>query len=267
VQVVNSEFSDTGVFGAAHSKNIISSVDLVVGVLTEGRESDWALFELGQALALNKKILLVVPPKGVDYFPYDLNGLLTVRVELDNSDAIEFALDQLLAAPSRTTKDTTVISAVKALGEQAGIFISQANAAIQRKSGKDLERIVQNALIESGVEAMSETQGSDRGIDLAVWSDAFQFSVGNPLLIEVQLDISKSRLEAAVARLQKYLFTSSTKFGLLLYGVGPSSIPFDIFPKNIIIISVSDLLERMREDSFSSIIIRLRNKQIHGVVD
>jgi hypothetical protein len=79
---------------------VMRDVDLVIGVIGRSRGSDWVLFELGQAWALGKRVLLFAPPK-VAFLPSNLNRFLTVRANLSNGEAIEFALDQLTAAPVR----------------------------------------------------------------------------------------------------------------------------------------------------------------------
>jgi hypothetical protein len=42
--------------------NVLRDVDLVIGIITRERRSEWILFELGQAWALGKRILLFARP-------------------------------------------------------------------------------------------------------------------------------------------------------------------------------------------------------------
>jgi hypothetical protein len=79
----------------------LTEADLVIGVLTRERRSQWVLFELGQASAMGRQIVLLAPPMG-DPVPSNVFGFLVLRINLQNRGAIDFALDQLLAAPSPT---------------------------------------------------------------------------------------------------------------------------------------------------------------------
>jgi hypothetical protein len=76
----------------------ISHADLVIGVLTSERQSPWVLFELGQASALGRRIVLITSPKA-EPIPFSFHEFLVLRIDLDNQDALAFALDQLLSAP------------------------------------------------------------------------------------------------------------------------------------------------------------------------
>ena len=79
--------------------SLISKADLVVGVLTRDRQSQSILFELGQAVALHRQIVVFAPPKS-GYVPHELQQFPVLRISLLNRTAIDFAFDQMLSAPS-----------------------------------------------------------------------------------------------------------------------------------------------------------------------
>lgn len=245
----------------------LAAVDLVIGILTAERRSDWVLFELGQAFAMQRQILLFVPPKGIAYFPLDLKGMLTVRASLTNREAIEFALDQLLAAPEQKPTSSPEIAPGRGLGERAGKLIEDVNQAITGRRPLELERVIEFALRESGVEALSTEFKAEPGADVAVWSDAFQQSLGNPLLIEIKMRLADRRSAQEVAtKLAKQALASGTRWGLLLYGEGPSSASIqNSLPPNILAIAIVDLLERMKSRPFAEVVTRLRNERMHGI--
>jgi hypothetical protein len=245
----------------------LATVDLVIGILTAERRSDWVLFEVGQAFATKRQILLFVPPKGIAYFPLDLKGMLAVRASLTNREAIEFALDQLLAAPEPKAIAATEVSRGGGLGERADQLILEVNQAITGRQGTELERIIERVLRESGVEALSTEFKNEPGADVAVWSDALQQSVGNPLLIEVKIRLTDRRRAREVAsQLAKQALSSGTRWGLLLYGEGPSSSSIQqSMPPNVLAMSIVELIERMRYRPFAEVVTRLRNERVHGV--
>jgi TIR domain len=93
----------------------LSQADLVIGVLTSERQSPWVLFELGQASALGRRIVLITSPKA-DPIPFVLHRVLVLRIELDNQEAMGFALDQLLSAPDQPKRAAITKSTGAGLG-------------------------------------------------------------------------------------------------------------------------------------------------------
>jgi hypothetical protein len=88
---------------ASETQRQLAQADLVIGVLPRGKQSLWVLFELGQAFALGRRILLIASPKS-ESIPFALQRLLVLRIEPSNRSAIDFALDQLLSAPPESPR-------------------------------------------------------------------------------------------------------------------------------------------------------------------
>ena len=90
---------DVAVLGQSLTELIgecIDKADWVLVVLPHHGRNPYVLIELGYALAKRKRIIALVPPDGeapVADIPY-------LRTELDNTEAIEFWLDQVLTAPA-----------------------------------------------------------------------------------------------------------------------------------------------------------------------
>lgn len=250
----------------AEIDSIISQVDLVIGVLTRERRSDWVLFELGQAWSNGRQVLLIAPTGG-KFIPTDLRGLLTLRASLSNQDAIEFALDQLLAAPPPVAEKPAHPRPLRGLGASADVYLRRLEQAVVAGHGEELERLVEAALRESGVETISSREGGDRGVDLAVWSDALQPFVGNPLLIEVKSRLGSYESRSAAVRFGHQLASSGSRWGLLLYGGPHVSLPRSVVPPNVLAMPLTELLERMRHSSFAEVVKDLRNRRVHGTPD
>ncbi len=253
---------------AAEIARLLSKVDLVVGILDRDRRSDWTLFELGQAWANNRRILLLAPKGTAEHIPSGLKGITTVRASASNREAIEFALDQLLAAPDRSHEfKGRVMSSSRTLGRRADEILVEARAAITNGEGRRLEVLVEQALREAGVEALASEPGNDRGVDLAVWSDALQPSIGNPLLIEIKTRIvNPDAARRSAAQLFKHLAAAGTRWGLLLYGQGPTTgVLQHAVPQSVLVLSVEELLSGMRLRTFAEVVNDLRNRQVHGM--
>jgi hypothetical protein len=101
---------------------------------------------------------------------------------------------------------------------------------------------------------------------LAVWSDAFQHSVGNPLLVEIKVRIPLAReISRTLFRFSRSIAAAGSRYGLLLYGHGPNSERLEqIVESGVLTLSIEQLFIRLRTETFSTIVNELRNRQAHG---
>ncbi|MGM4932699.1 hypothetical protein [Tardiphaga sp. 619_E2_N8_5] len=245
----------------------IQNADLVIGVMTSEKQSHWVLFELGQAAAFNRQLMLIVPPKST--IPATFNAALIVRATLYNRKAIGFALDQITAAPERKSFHRTPPQrGHSSLGLDTDRFIHDTKIATERTDPRQLERSIVEALKMSGTDIVAESTNSpdDRGFDIAVWSDGLQSFVGNPLLIEVKTRFAgPAALQQAAKRLSEAVAERGNIWGLLLYGEARFNISnIKGLPPTILISSVESLLSSLRQGSFDDAILRLRNQRVHG---
>lgn len=253
---------------ASELQRQLVQADLVVGILPTGRQSAWVLFELGQAWALGRRILVIAPP-GSEPVPPTLQRLLVLRTAPDNRQAIDFALDQLLSAPPEPlAKEARKLFESSGLGAQADSLITRLDRSLHSGGGQEFEKTVSDAIRNSGTDVVVESPEHDRGADLAVWSDVLEPFVGNPLLVELKLKIQNKTTAGSVFRqLKSYLGASDTRWALLVYGEGPP--PDDRFwracPPNILLMPARSLLEALRTRTFPEIVRDLRNRRVHSV--
>ncbi|MGZ8329086.1 MAG: restriction endonuclease [Allosphingosinicella sp.] len=242
--------------------NLLSGVDLVIGVLTRERRSEWVLFDLGQAWAKGKRILLFAPPNSA-HLPSTLRRFLTVRANLSNREAIEFAIDQLLAAPEATSSAGTPHKETRPLGTNAVSYLQGSFALKTPIRAAELEQLVADALREAGVDVVVTAQDRDYGVDLALWSDAWQQSVGNPLMVEIKARLPTQRAVADAAQmLAKHVAASGNRWGLLLFGEGPKDLRS--LPPTVLALPIDALFTRLQHESFEDIVRDLRNRRVHG---
>lgn len=124
---------------ASEIQRQVLEADLVVGMLPRGKQSPWVLFELGQAWALGRRILLIASPKA-DAVPYNLQRFLILRTEPDNREAIDFALDQLLSSPADSPNIGTRKSfQAVGLGAEADALITRLDRALISQDPRGLE--------------------------------------------------------------------------------------------------------------------------------
>ncbi len=263
---------------------LMSQADLVIGILTRERRSQWVLFELGQAVALGKQIVVFAPPKS-DILPTNLQRFLTLRINLSNREAIAFALDQVLAAPERVSDDgkrrteggrylrkkevryLRKKEEGRGLGPQVDELLPKLREAVAERQGRRFEELVACAIRSSGVEVVAEAPIDDRRFDLAIWSDTLQPLVGNPLPIELKLRLENpSELRAALQQCLRSAHAAGSTWSLLIYGEGLSSKDkvWSTTAPTVLAISIDELIREMRVTPFVDIIRRLRNLRVHS---
>jgi hypothetical protein len=262
IQVVVPGSVQPGADYGTEVSNLLAGVDLVIGVLTRERRSEWVLFELGQAWAKGKRILLFAPPNSA-HLPSTLRRFLTVRANLSNREAIEFALDQLLAAPELTSSQGVPHKETRPLGTTAVSYLQGSFDLMTPVRSAELEQLVANALRETGVDVVVTAQNRDYGVDLALWSDALQQSVGNPLLVEIKAHLrSQSAAADAAQQLAKHVAASGSRWGLLLFAEGPKDLRN--LPPTVLALPIEALFTRLQNEAFDEIIRDLRNRRVHG---
>lgn len=243
--------------------DIIGRCDLVIGVLTELPSSKWVAFELGMAAALKRRI--VVFAGTADHTNLgNLARYLVLRVERDNREAVEFALDQILAAPRQgDSGESEAIRPSAGLGVRAEPLIRDLGSALSRGSALELERVVSEAILAFDHEAAVRPRIQDQEADIGVWSDRLVDSVGCPLLVEVKQRLGREGGNV-LRRYAEMLRRCGAPWGLLVYGEGPAAQRrWSQVAPTVLTISARDLLERMRNESFADIVVSLRNRRVH----
>ena len=262
IRVVAPENHAAGQEIGSEITDLLSRVDLVIGVMTRAQRSQWALFELGIAWGMGKRILLFAPPKS-SHLPSTLRHFLTVRANISNREAVQFALDQVLAAPETSQRLAITRKKTRPLGTAADAYLQGSINLAETLRGAELEHLIARALSEAGVEVVTSAPGKDDGVDLAIWSDALQATVGNPLLVEIKAQLPARGLTSEVAqRLARYVSDAGGRWGLLLYGSGPEKIKN--LPPNVLALSIVALFEHLKNRSFEEVVRDLRNRRVHG---
>ena len=246
------------------STDAISKADLVIAVLEQSGTSPNVYFEIGSAVALKKRLVIIAPP-GMKEPPFDLSSFPIVRASPDNADAIDFALSQTLAAPKtkrRTRRAPTLLS--KPIGDRADQLLSQLYSIGHEPTEHELLKLVTEALRASGYLYLQINDQT--GADMAIWSDELGRWVGNPFKIEIKQRLS-NKLEQIYGWTQigGRLPEPANEWFLVLYLEAAPGV-LDRFEKSpILILGIRELLDQLRTKSFASIVIGLRNQKIHTV--
>lgn len=243
----------------------IRHADLTVAILGTTSSSANVFFELGCASALGKKIL-VIAPEGTD-IPGDLQGLLYIRSAPDNREALNFALKQILDAPHQgRSHESRLPDKSKPLGKLANNLLQRLTSFGIKPLERDIENVVQEMLETSGVSTRAQPSFSGFRPDFAVWVDELEPYFGNPLLVEV-----KSRVETVkqanelIERVLQYVALSNART-VLVFILETSPAATEVISRYpyLYFFSIREFLERLRDESFGSIVRDERNARVHG---
>jgi nucleoside 2-deoxyribosyltransferase len=260
------ELEITGANFREQIEKAIRKADLFIAVLTSPADSANVFFELGYGWARHKRVLIV--QSGSFSVPQNLSEFPILKVNVTDRRKLSAVLDDFLAQQRRSKspveKDGTK---TKALSARARQLIQHLKNLEKRATHQELENILTSAFRESGIQALTETPPRDRGYDFALWLDELEHLVGNPILVEVKLRLSKA---SAISLKNQFLQRGDVEVGkalLVVYLDGPEA---QISSVNsgaplVLFISVGRLLSELEQNSLGKFIRSERNRLVHGI--
>ena len=245
--------------------NAIVSSDFFIGVLQAGVDNSMVYYEIGIANGTGRRTLIFTSPS-IKNSVKNIKGSLYMRVAMDNREAMEFAIDQVINAPE-IGRDSAreKINKNKPIGKIAKDLLAELNKP-ESTWGAHPENAVIQAIGSSGVNVLVRSKYWDSGADMALWADELEDSVGNPLLIEVKQHISGSTSITRLAnQLDSYLESSNAGWLLLLYLKGPEedSDVWKQFPDSVIHLPVPKFLKYFEESNLVEIVKSLKTTAHH----
>jgi hypothetical protein len=127
------------------------------------------------AAAFDRRIMLITTLEA-EPISFPLHRSVVLRIDLENREAIDFALDQILLAPDRPQlRNHTSHRQFRGLGSKSDDLISSLDHAIVSGQGFFLEKIVADALRSSGADLVVESPAQEVRADIAVSSKPMSF--------------------------------------------------------------------------------------------
>jgi len=265
--VLISDLPSSGVTLSDKMRHILTSTDLVIAIIDPDAINANVVFELGYALALRKRPLIIARP-GTKELPVDVMDMPYIRADIHDTQAIGSALDIMLEFPeTKKSRPTQLITRGAAIGRLANTLIDKLLSLGSEPSEQEITEIVLTALKAGGLLAFSHAGPRDMGVDISVWNDEWSPSVGNPFLIEIKRSLSDTeQFLSASAQVSAFLQKSNARWALVLYLSGPLSEPKlpELRTSRVLFLRVRDLLNELRNNSFAEVVRHLRNRRAHG---
>jgi hypothetical protein len=248
----------------------IKRADFAVVVFTD--ESPNVPYEMGLCVGLNKPLVVLVSSSSKA--PNFVQQKLYLRSDLRDTTALRMTLTRFVAElrsglllPKKKTVSPLTKRLPKKLAETYLLKIRKLRAAPE--AARAVEQLVYElfqALLLSV--AKNESAVQDKGVDLAVWNEALTPVVGNPLLVEVKSgNLSMDRLVAAENQLHSYMVASEAKASILLY-LDRSDRRFQqltLFSPFVMRFDLEDFVKLLGKYRFEEVILKERNRIVHGV--
>ncbi len=261
--LIRFEHSDAGSDVTLDSKflNTIVSSDFFIGVLQAEADNSKVYYEIGVATGTGKRTLIFASPS-LKNSVHKIRGSLFMRVGMDNFEAMEFAIEQVINAPEKIEPkiEQTENPKNKPIGKIATDLLTELNKP-ESAWGVHPENAVIQAIGSSGVNVLVRSKYWDSGADMAIWADELESSVGNPLLIEVKQHISGSTsITRLASQLASYLESSNAGWLLLLYLKGPEekSDVWKQLPESVIHMPLPEFLKKFEERNLVEIVKSLQ---------
>jgi hypothetical protein len=245
----------------------IRAADVVIAVI--GPEAPNVLYELGFASALRKPTLLLLEP-GTSVPALASNDTHLVS-DLTDSEVLRLGVKKFLDearsgfSSRRTRKSLRPIEQPDR--DSIAEVLEQADRVRRSADPAQVEWFASRLLNATAVTAVEEYRGEkDRGVDFAVWSNALQTSLGNPILIEIKAGIlNKQLLETAYSRLTAQVLQSRARVGLLLYldQEGRRFRRPEAWRPDVFAFDLEDFGKELLAKPFAKVLLELRNKHVH----
>jgi hypothetical protein len=240
--------------------------DVVVGVLGDSPPDTNVLYALGVARGLGKRVLIVAADEA--QATVAMLGDPSIRSKPDNEGAIEFALTQLLAAPphgkptEEVEESATRTQPIDGLADELLALVRGGEKALPEDQ---IVEVIRRALVAAGVTAAVTGKVDGDRSALAVWADDLEPWVHNPLLVELLPNVrSAADVQLTIRQVREYMARTQVSTALVLcLGATPTAVE-EMNASQILLLSVEDFLEALRDAGFGEVIRRLRNRHVPG---
>lgn len=200
-------------------ESAIRRADFVCVVIPQGVRATNVYFELGLARGFRKPVLLFIEP-GVD-IATELAPFEYVRAAFTDHQAIAFNLDAFLEHFPRKPRGRPRIfhpMPTEINMEWAKDKVVALEQMPRGVAGQAFQELVASVFERTGAVVTRQPGRPERGVDMALWLDEVQSSLGNPLLVEVKLGrLTESKVAEVEEQLRTYISKTRAQAGLLVY--------------------------------------------------
>jgi hypothetical protein len=251
-------------------ESAICDSDFVCVALSATTGVQNVLFEMGLARGLKRPLLVFAESAGS--IPMHLQDVTYAKANITDKSAVDFYLDAFLQhasskpSPRRATSSTKKKTARQIAWASRALRHVEESAAGPRQRSEALEDLVARLFAAAGF-VVSRRPGPDAGVDMAVWIDELDSTIGNPLIVEIKTGrLTERALKDTQDQLRSFFPRVHARAGLIVY----HDIKGNTFRSEqltwpfVFWFSIQELIELVRNRRLATEMLRRRNTLVHG---
>jgi hypothetical protein len=243
----------------------IDKCDFMCAIISK-KSSPNVFFEIGIARGARKPIFLIV--ENNEDLPTYLKDIIYVRASANDLNIIKYSLEIFLSNYKPIAKSEPIIESNLKL-----------DRALLQEKIEEINRSLTASEIESSVFNLFKSFsdiiivnriGHDAGVDMSLWIDDLETTIGNPILVEIKSgQLSYDRLLSAENQIRKYAKRTNSPLGILIYHdkKGQSFEHLENIYPLVIWLELNKLTNRLSNESLAQIIKSERNKICHKLTE
>lgn len=250
-------------------KKKIKEADFGIAVIS-GNDTN-VFYEMGICEGLGKPLLVIIDK---DYeAPNYVRNYIHLKTYIEDKQLLKmsilrFADEIFLNKKSLLKKYKKPISYVFKINSTENYF---EKIQFIRRSGNELEleRLIEEIFNKLNLQIVSNPS-ENKGADFAIWDDNLYSLIGNPILIEVKYgQLNVQMISNSEKQLQNYVERSGAKAGILFYLDKNSKRFNEDYSLNPLILrfDFEDFIKDISQNSFENVVLKERNKIIHGKIE
>ena len=220
------------------------------------------------------KPIFLIKDKDID-LPYNLKNQTFINSSVKDEKLLEASLAEFMKQLPKIKKN---VKNTENSPKNKGTDLKDRSSLIQKiasfrnnGTGKEFEQFVFEVFRDLNVQVVTnEFSDNNTGVDLAIWLDELESSIGNPIFTELKYgNLDRNKILNAEMQLQRYVLSTGAKAGILLYldkhdrrfkgnyTISPFIFRFDF----------EDFLKGLTNNSLPQLILEMRNFMVHGGIE
>ncbi|MDD5529164.1 MAG: toll/interleukin-1 receptor domain-containing protein [bacterium] len=249
----------------------IKEADFVIAILSEN--CSYVYYEIGICEGIEKPLFIIIDKNFK--MPSYLQNHVHLETSLQDNQLLNISISKFTNEVVTNKKYFKQKNKKTSLsGEKTDIFhnyITKLQLIREKGSGVELGNLTGEIFNELKLQFVSKQYSiGDKGADFAIWVNSVNFSIGNPIFIEVEYgQLSPQKIYNSEKRIQKYIEKTDAKAGILFYLDKNEKRFYENYSLSPLILrfDIEDFVRELSSKNFDEIILRTRNKMVHGIID
>lgn len=252
-------------------KQKIRQVDFAIFVITNNNPN--IFYEIGICDGMGKEYL-VITDRNVN-IPFDLRNILYLKNKLEDKNLLLFPIAQFIEKinKKKIKKKSNTLNLINKKNSDSfhdnktintlNYLKNKIQSLRKNGSGQELSSTIEELFNVLNFNFVNNEKGHDTGVDFAFWNN----KLNTPIIVELKYGkLSHTNIKNFKEQITTYAINADAKIALLLY-LDKSGNRFEItssFNPLILAFDIEDFIQELLHNSFEDLILKKRNKNVHG---